>query len=64
MGIFDKLSPKKRIVATVDAVVDRLRQKYNLRLHGRLWIDKGEVKFEIDPEVVDRRPKDKINIGT
>lgn len=48
------LSPKKRLRSIVDDVIEWLLKKYDLKLHGRMWIGDGEVKFEIDPEVVKR----------
>lgn len=62
MGFLGFLSPKKRIWGIVDAVIDRLRDKYDLAVHTNLWIQNGKIKIEINPELGDRRPEDKIEI--
>lgn len=45
--IKDKLSPKKQIAGIVDAVVDRLSERYDLKLKGR--IEGSEII--VDPQI-------------
>lgn len=53
---FESLSPKRRIAALVDAVLDRLNEKYKFVGHAKLV--EGGFTFEI--KVVDNRPQDRI----
>ena len=49
------LSPRRRLRDIVDDIIEWLLKKYDLKLHGRMWIGDGEIKFEIDPEIVERK---------
>lgn len=53
------LSPKRRLRNMVDDVIEWLLKKYDLKLHGKMWIANGEIKFEIDPEVLERKEGEK-----
>jgi len=48
------LSIKRRIAAIVDAVIDRLNDRYKLRV---MVVEGG---FEVD--IVDKKPRDEINL--
>lgn len=55
MSIFNLLlKPKKSIAAAVDAVIDRLNDKY--RIEGEIRFVDGGVQFYVD--IVDKRPED------
>lgn len=55
MSIFNLLlKPKKSIAAAVDAVIDRLNDKY--RIEGEIRFVDGGVQFHVD--IVDKRPED------
>ena len=53
-----RLSPKRRIAALVDAVVDRLNDKYALA--GAVKLTDGGMTFEA--RIVDIKPGDKITL--
>lgn len=47
-----KLSPKQRVAAVVDAVIDRVNDRY--RLDGNAWLEGDRLKFSI--RLVDVQP--------
>jgi len=57
-NFFAKLSPKKRIAAVVDAVFDRVNDKY--KATGKLKVVDGGFEFEF--QFVDVKPDDKIEL--
>jgi hypothetical protein len=46
------ISPKKRIAAIVDAVIDRVNERYELR--GNAWLEGDRFKFSV--QLVDSKP--------
>ncbi len=53
-----RLSPKRRIAALVDAVIDRINEKY--RLEGEIQVVDGGMKFHM--QIVDTKPADRIDL--
>lgn len=55
------LSPKRRLAAVIDAVVDRMNEKYIIK--GRAWLEDGELRFSLEVADVDPLHAEKVDLN-